>query len=210
MKHLKNMMMEKIDKNLALCRILLYNVKASKFAKKSWRYLFMFQQQIFEGLQLTEDVARDLAIYQRVAGGAIGVIDANGHLVTQKKTWLRPRAHSHFKKLRDALTGAESVIVCNDYMVIDFPSLTYNLEWVKELIKKENLGVQDSPEGLLLFQKKKTENTSVWYNQVYWTLRGVTTEALGIQLRQEVVSLSANPENPDYAEPAKLYFFAVA
>lgn len=168
----------------------------------------MFQQQIFEGLQLSEDVARDLAIYQRVAGGAIGVIDANGHLVTQKKTWLRPRAHSHFKELRDALTGAESVIVCNDYMVIDFSSLTYNLEWVKEIIQAKNLGVQDSPEGLILFQKKGTENTPVWYNKVYWTLKGVTTEDLGIKLRTEVVSLSANPENPDEADWTKLYFVA--
>ncbi|MGN1310439.1 MAG: hypothetical protein ACI4VP_01805 [Clostridia bacterium] len=203
---MKNMMTEKIDKNLALCRILLYNVKASKFAKKSLGGNFlMMQREIFKGLQLTETVARDLAIYHRVAGGVIGVIDANGYLITPKGTWLRPRAHGHFKELKEALDGAELAIICNNYIVVDFPMLTYNLEWIKEIIKKENLGVQDSPEGLLLFQKKKTENT-LWYNQVYWTLKGVTTGELGLELKKEVVSLSSNQENPDDAEWAKLYF----
>lgn len=168
----------------------------------------MMHQEIFQGLDLTEEIARDLAIYHRAAGGMIGVIDAKGHLTTKKKTWLRPMAHKHFKDLKEALQSAKLAIVCNDYIVVDFPALTYNLEWVRELIKSDELGVQDSPEGLCVFQKKESDNTPLWYTKAYWPLRGVTVKGLGLKLKEEVVSLSANPENPDYAAWAKLYFVA--
>lgn len=168
----------------------------------------MMHQEIFQGLDLTEDAARDLAIYHRVAGDEIGVIDSKGHLTTEKRTWLRPMAHKHFKELKEAFDGAKSAIVCNDYIVINFPALTYNLEWVRELIKSGRLGVKDSPEGLCVFQKKESDNTPLWYAKAYWPLNGVTVKGLGLKLKKEVVSLSANPENPDDAEWTTLYFAA--
>lgn len=169
---------------------------------------FMVQQEIFKGLNLTLGIARDLAIYHRVADGVIGVINENGHLHTAKnKTWRRPMANKSFKVLKEALSG-DLVIVGDNYIFVDFPALAYNLNWVRELIRAESLGVMESKEGLMLFKKNESKNMPLWYEQSYWTLKGVKVEALNLELKKKVVSLSANPENPDDANWATLYFVA--
>lgn len=167
----------------------------------------MMQQMIFVGLKLEEQVAHDLSIYWKVAGDTIGIIDSSGYLTTYKGTWRRPMARKSFIALRDALINnpmTNGIVVGENSIAIDFSCLSYNLEWVKELVHSKKLGACDTEEGLKLYEKR-TGGFCSWYSLFAWSLKGVTIEKLGLSI-QKVVDLSQHQENPDYAEPAKLYF----
>ena len=165
-------------------------------------------QQIFEGLKLEERVAQDLATYWKVAGNTIGIIDSFGYLTTNKGTWKRPMARRSFIALKDALSNnpqTKGIVVGENTIAIDFGCLSYDLEWVKNLICSENLGVCDSSEGLQLFKKKERGS---WYSSFGWTLKGVTIEMLNFPMNSKVVDLSQHQDNPDHAEWDILYFAA--
>jgi len=165
-------------------------------------------QQIFKGLKSSLGVAEELATYQKKADGVIGVINAKGHLTTFKETWVRPMASNSFEVLKEALKDSDFAIIKEECVFVDFPRLRYNLEWVRETIRKEKLGVLGSPEGLILFREKQSANQPAWYEKALWALKGVSVEDLEMNLEMKIASLSPTPENPDEANWAMLYFVA--
>lgn len=168
----------------------------------------MMQLPIFEDLKLTVEQAKELAYYWRAVGNTIGVIEPNGFLTTSSGTWKRPMAVRAFKNLKEGLrnSSASWVIVKDNLIVVDFSKIRYNQEWIRTMLCNQQLGVADSEDGLKLFQKKESLGKS-WYQDLAWCLKGVTVESLGLK-NTKVVSLTHNPENPDYAEWGKLYFAA--
>ena len=106
---------------------------------------------------ITAEEAIELALYWRVAGDAVGIIDKDGCLrYGENSVWGRPMADKSFKKLKEAFKGSESsaVKVEEDRITVDFSKLQYNLELVKALVAKYNLGVCDSMRGLMFYVPK--------------------------------------------------------
>lgn len=164
---------------------------------------------IFLGLKdVPESVARDLAFYWKVAGDDTGTINSQGHLTTPQTKWPRPMAQDNFNALKEALKGNEAawLTVEEDKIELDFSKLQYNLEWLKDIITKYELGVSDSEEGLVLYQKQNS-NGNIWYADQAWRLKGVTAKKLGFE-KCEPVALSPNMQNPRTAEWGELYFSA--
>ena len=168
----------------------------------------MMQLPIFEDLRLTVEQAEELARYWGVVGDTIGVIEPNGFVTTSKGTWKRPMASGAFRNLKAALesNSANWVIVKDNLIVVDFGKLRYNQEWIRTMLRNQQLGVANSEDGLKLFQKKESLDCS-WYQDLAWRLKGVTVDSLGLK-KKEVVSLTHNPGNPDDADWKELYFVA--
>ena len=156
---------------------------------------------------ITADVAIELALYWRVAGDDVGVIDEKGCLrYGENSIWGRPMADKSFKALKEAFEGCESsaVKVEENHITVDFSKLQYNLEWVKELITKYQLGVCDSMRGLMFYEPKNTKE-NLWYFESEWRFRRVTVNDLGIK-ESRVSAISPNQGNPRTAEWKTLYF----
>lgn len=168
----------------------------------------MMQLPIFEDLKLTVEQAEELAYYWKVVGDTIGVIEPNGFLTTSTGTWKRPMAVRSFNKLKEGLesNSVSWVIVKDNLIVMDFSKLRYNQEWIRTMLRNQQLGVANSEDGLKLFQKKENYGKS-WYQDLAWHLKGVTVESLGLK-NKEVVSMTLNPENPDDADWREIYFAA--
>lgn len=166
------------------------------------------QLPIFEDLRLTVEQAKELACYWGAVGNTIGVIEPNGFLTTSEGTWKRPMATGAFSKLKMALenNSANWVIVKDNLIVVDFGKLHYNQEWIRTMLRNQQLGVANSEKGLKLFQKRESGGKA-WYQDLAWHLKGVTVESLGLK-HKEVVSMTLNHENPDDAEWRELYFAA--
>lgn len=161
---------------------------------------------IFKGLNLTVTEAQDLATYWRVAGDKLAIIDSKGMLTTAERTWERPMSQKNFENLQKHLNGCEVpwIIVQDNQIVVDFSKLQYNVDWIREICQKHQLGVCDSKDGLKLYQRKKS-NEDYWYVEQSWQLKGVSVAKLGFE-RNEVVNRSPNQQNPRTAAWAKLYF----
>lgn len=167
------------------------------------------KNEIFKGLpSMTEEAAKDLANYLRVADGAVGIIDAKGRLTTPQKEWDRPMAGRNFEVLHETLkeSNVPWVEVQEDQIRVDFSRIEYNVEWLKKIITKYQLGVSDSECGLKLYRRNQI-NSKTWYEDQGWRIQGVTVASLGLE-KSEVVSLNMNSENPDEAEWQKLHFAA--
>ena len=163
--------------------------------------------RIFKGLRLTEREAKDLAIYWKAAGNSVGIITEKGSLRTSNRFWDRPIAVDNFTALRKALEACPVswIIVCDNQLVVDFDHLEYNRGWLKKMFKNRGLGVRyQKGVGLKLYQKKESYGKT-WYQELEWTLKGVTIKSLNLR-KKETVSLTPNPENPDDANWAELYF----
>ena len=96
----------------------------------------MKKHQIFVGElpPVTVEVAMKLAIYWRVAGDCVGIIDENGCLrYGENSVWLRPMAQKSFWVLKEAFKECESPVVKVEekQITVDFTKIQYNLEWVK-------------------------------------------------------------------------------
>lgn len=164
---------------------------------------------IFEELPpIPVDEARSIDYYWAYSQGTVGVIDARGYMTTEDgRLWERPLADKDFQALRDALKGRnlpDWVTVQEDQIKMDFSKIHYNLDWLKTIITNHELGVRNSRRGLVLYQKKVT-NGQTWYVDQIWRLKDVTVEALGL-VSSQLVSLTANSQNPDEAEWETLYF----
>lgn len=165
--------------------------------------------QIFKGLLLKPKEAEELALYRRVAGKTIGIIETNGNLITSTKEWNRPGARERYHCLRKALernSEAKGIVLGKDTITIDFRCIKYNLEEIKNLIEKDNLGVADSEKGLLLYRKKTSFYGGEWYQEVLWPLEGITTAMLTLDT-EEVVRLNTQRDPAD-AEWKRLKFIA--
>ena len=163
-------------------------------------------QQIFLGFNTEPAVAEDLAAYWKVAGDKFAAINDRGHLLTKDgKVWERPQAAKHYEKLKAAFEVKRPyfVIMGTDTIYINFRELSYNLQWIKELLHAQKLGVCDSVQGLKLY-KKKNGVSGEWYDHFAWTLQNVTVNELGLK-KHEVVRTSAN-DSVDDAEWRDLYF----
>lgn len=168
----------------------------------------MEQQQIFENLNLPEQVAKELANYWKVAGDNIGIINHRGALHTQAGVWKRPMGSNVFQELKKALqtNRVRWIVVADTLISIDFGMLRYNEKYVKQMICDQQMGVKDSEDGLKMFKKQMVFGTPFYQEQTQ-SLKGVTVESLGLK-HSEVVSISPISENPDFAEWAELYFVA--
>ncbi len=168
----------------------------------------MEQQQIFENLNLPEQVAKELANYWKVAGSNLGIIDHRGTLHTKEGAWKRPMGSNAFQELKKALqtNKVRWIVVADTLISIDFDMLRYNEEYIKQMIRDQQMGVKDSKDGLKIFKKQMAFGTPFYQEQAQ-SLKGVTVESLGLKY-SEVVSISPISENPDFAEWAKLYFVA--
>lgn len=164
--------------------------------------------KIFEGLSLPMEAIRELACYWNVADDDVGIIDSKGKMTTSNDIWDRPCASRSYEILRKALESCSVswITLGENTITVDFRELRYNHTWLKRMFQNRDLGVCNSEVGLKLFQKKETYGKA-WFEDLYWTLRGVTVESLGLE-KNEVVSLTPNSENPDEAEWKKLYFAA--
>lgn len=163
-------------------------------------------QQIFEGFNTEPAVAKDLAAYWKVAGDKFAAINDRGHLRTKDgKIWARPQAAKHYNELKAAFEAHRPsfVIIGEDTIYINFQELSYNLQWIKELLHAQKLGVCDSEQGLKLYKKKNGAN-GMWYDHFAWTLQNVTVNELGLK-KHEVVRTSAS-DSVDDVEWSDLYF----
>lgn len=169
----------------------------------------MSKLQIFEGLNLPMEAIRELACYWKVADNDVGIIDSLGNMTTSDDVWTRPYASRNYQVLRTALEACPVpwVIIGEKQIAVDFSKLRYNGAWLLKMFRNRNLGVCDSEEGLKLFEKRETTSGGVWFEDLYWALRGVTVDNLGLE-KSEIVSLSPNSQNPDEAEWQRLYFAA--
>lgn len=165
--------------------------------------------KIFEGLFLPMEAIWELADYWKVADEDIGTIDSKGKMITSNDVWDRPCAANNYKVLRAALeeSPVDWITLAEDTITVDFSKLHYNGEWLLKMFRNRGLGVCDSDKGLKLFEKRETSSGQVWFEDLYRSLRGVTVASLGLE-KSEIVSLSPNPENPDYADWNRLYFAA--
>lgn len=165
--------------------------------------------QIFEGLPLNLPEAEVLSIYLKAAKGMPGVIHTNGYLTTAQGTWERPMARERYEELRRALERtpeAEGIVLGSDTISFDPRCVQYDLEAIKDFIATNHFGVKDSPGGLLIYRRRETYHTGVWYEKILWALQGVTVAMVPIQ-KSEVVSLSQS-NNPDDADWEELHFVA--
>lgn len=164
--------------------------------------------KIFEGLSLPMEAIQELACYWKVADDDVGIIDSKGKMTTSNDIWDRPCASRNYDILRKALeaNSVSWITFGEDTITVDFRELRYNHSWLKKMFLNRNLGVCDSETGLKLFQKREATD-KVWFEDLYWALRGVTVDSLGLD-KSKVVSLTPNSQNPDEAEWKKLYFVA--
>lgn len=156
---------------------------------------------------ITAQAAIELALYWRVAGDDVGIIDEKGCLrYGENSIWGRPMASKSFKVLKEAFDGCESLAVKveGNQITVDFAKLEYNLEWVKELVARHQLGVCDSMRGLMFYEPKNT-NENIWYFESEWRFRRVTVKKLGLE-ESRVCAISPNQGNPHTAEWKTLYF----
>lgn len=156
---------------------------------------------------ITAEAAIELAYYWRVAGDAVGIIDEKGcQWYGDNSVWGRPMANKSFKILKENFEGSESSVVKveENKITVDFSKLQYNLEWVKELVAKYQLGVCDSMRGLM-FYEPKNNNKTLWDFESEWRFRHVTVEDLGFKESRTSV-ISPNQNNPRTAEWKTLYF----
>ena len=156
---------------------------------------------------ITANVAIELALYWRVVGDAVGVIDENGCLrYGENCVWWRPMANKSFKALKEAFEGSESSVVNVEehQITVDFSKLQYNLEWVNELVAKHHLGVCDSMRGLMFYEPKNSNGT-IWYLESEWRFRRVTVKDLNLN-ESKISAISPNQGNPRTAEWKTLYF----
>lgn len=168
----------------------------------------MNKLQIFEGLSLSIEEALELIRYWNVADDDVGIIDHLGNMTTSDDVWNRPCAARNYKVLRAAVEACpvEWIKLGDNTITVDFSKLRYNAMWLKKMFTNRGLGVCNSIDGLKLYQKRNTFDNE-WFEDQFWTLRGVTVESLGLEKR-ETVSLTPHTENPDYAEWKELYFAA--
>lgn len=166
----------------------------------------MHRLPIFEGLEMPADAAKELAAYWRAAGDAVGIINAKGHLETPENLWKRPLSDTSFKVLKEALKESDVswIEVQEDQIKVDFSKLHYNVEWLKEIVQKYNLGVSNCRYGLLVFVPRKA-NGDIWYDQQPWELTKVTVEDLGFT-HHEISPTDSNMKNPRTADWRNLYF----
>lgn len=167
--------------------------------------------QIFKGLLLEPKEAQELALYRRIAGRDIGVIDANGNLITSTKEWNRPKAREHYDCLRKALERnpeAKGIVLGKDTITIDFRCIEYNLEEIKNLIENDKLGVADSEKGLLLYRKMISFYGGEWYQEVLWSLEGITTDMIALNIIEEAVVRLNIQKEPADVEWKRLKFIA--
>ena len=156
---------------------------------------------------ITAKAAIELALYWRVAGDAVGVIDEKGYLwYGENSVWGRPMADKSFKDLKEAFEGCESSVVKveEDKVTVDFSKLQYNLEFVKALVAKYHLGVCDSMRGLMFYEPKNTSG-NLWYFESEWRFRHVTVNDLNLT-ENKIVSISPEQEDPRTSEWKTLYF----
>ena len=156
---------------------------------------------------ITAAAAIELALYWRVAGDAVGIIDEKGCLLYgENSVWGRPMADKSFKALKEAFEGCESsaVKVEENRITVDFSKLQYNVEWVKALVEKYELGVCDSMRGLMFYEPKNASGT-LWYFESEWRFRRVTVKDLGLK-ESRTASISPKQDNPRTAEWKTLYF----
>jgi hypothetical protein len=156
---------------------------------------------------ITAKAAIELALYWRVAGDAVGIIDKDGCLrYDENSVWGRPMADKSFKTLKEAFDGCESSVVKVEehQITVDFSKLQYNLEWMKVLISKYHLGVCDSMRGLMFYQPKHT-NGNLWYLESEWRFRHITVKDMNFTVNR-ICAISPNQENPRTAEWKTLYF----
>lgn len=156
---------------------------------------------------ITAEAAIELALYWRVAGDAVGIIDEKGCLrYDENSVWGRPMASRAFKILKEAFDECESsaVKVEENQITVDFAELQYNLEFVKELVTKYHLGVCDSMRGLMFYEPKNANGT-LWYFESEWRFRRVSVKDLGLK-ESRISAISPNQENPRTAEWKTLYF----
>lgn len=162
---------------------------------------------IFEGLApLSVSAAQDLAVYMKVAGDSVAIINNKGHLITDKYIWPRPCAEDNFEALKEALELNEVpwLKVREDQIELDFSKIQYNLEWLAKVIKTYGFGVKNSKEGLVLYTPAKC-NGDIWFVEQFWRLKGVSHKDVGTR-EFKLVALSPNQTNPETAEWGKLYF----
>lgn len=176
---------------------------------------------IFMGLpEITAEAAMELAYYWRKAGGkAVGIIDNLGWLRYGddfKETWERPCADKNSRLLKEAFAGCDNpaVQVEEDQIKVDFGKLRYNLEFIKELMRRHGLGVCDpkddeSPERGLIFYEPRDSgaNGTAWYREGEWRFRDVTVKDLELP-ESRACALSPHTHSPDEAKWKTLYFAA--
>lgn len=165
--------------------------------------------RIFRGLNLDLMEAWNLSHYLKVAKGSIGVIHANGYMTTSNGTWKRPMSSERYEELRRALERtpeAEGIVLGSDTISFDPRYIQYDLKAIRDFIATNHFGVKDSPNGLLIYRRRKTHHTDVWYEKILWGLQGITVAMVAAQ-ESKVVSLSQS-KNPDDAEWAELHFVA--
>lgn len=156
---------------------------------------------------ITANAAIELALYWRVAGDAVGIIDQKGYLRYGENSVLgRPMADKSFKLLKEAFEGSESSVVKveENQIMVDFSKLQYNLEWVKALVAKYHLGVCDSMRGLMFYEPKNTSG-NFWYFESEWRFRHVTVKDLNLT-ESRISAISPNLEDSRTAEWKTLYF----